>query len=150
MEGIPRKWQHIETSWSSTCPWPDQTLSPTLAFEKHKREKALVARLMSDWFDLPPATWNYEESWPKTPTTTVDTTSPCFSFSVTTLVLDQPKSLPLLPKKKHPIFKFTSGTIISAPEEPLCFKYAEGIYQFLFRFQNKLLIKETYQHAIKH
>ena len=103
---------------------------------------------MSNWFDLPPATWGYKENWPKTPTTAVDTTSPC--SSVTTLVLDQPQKLPLPPKKKHRMFEFIPGTIISAPNKPLRFKHAEGLYQFLFRFQNKLSVKETHQHAIEH
>ena len=107
-----------------------------------------MASSMSNWFDLPPATWGYKENWPETPTTAVGTTSPC--SSVTTLVLDQPQKLPPPPKKKHPVFEFVPGTIISNPGKPLRFKHAEGLYQFYFRFQNKLSVKETHQHAIEH
>ena len=103
---------------------------------------------MFNWFDLPFTTWGYEENWPETPSTVVNTTSPC--SSITTLVLDQPKSLLPPPKKKRPIFEFIPGTIISAPDEPLRSKDTEEIYQFLLRFQNKLLVKETHQHAIEH
>ena len=104
---------------------------------------------MSSWFDLPASTWGCEESWPETPSTVVDTTSPC--SSVTTLVLDpeQTDNQPP-PRKLPPVFEFIPGTIISKPHEPLQFKHAENIYRFLFHFQNKLSVKADHQHAIKH
>ena len=104
---------------------------------------------MSSWFDLPASTWGCEESWPETPSTVVDTTSPC--SSVTTLVLDPgPTSNQPLPREPPPVFEFIPGTIISKPHEPLRFKHAENIYKFLFRFQNKLSVKADHQHALLH
>ena len=104
---------------------------------------------MSSWFDLPTSTWGCKESWPETPSTVFNTISPC--SSVTTLVLD-PK--PIVnqppPRKPPPIFEFIPGTIVSKPHEPLRFEHAEGIYKFLFQFQNKLSIKADHKHAIQH
>ena len=104
---------------------------------------------MSSWFDLPASTWGCEESWPETPSTVVDTTSPC--SSVTTLVLDlEPTNSQPPPRKPPPVFEFVPGTIISKPHEPLRFKHAENLYKFLFRFQNKLSVEADHQHAILH
>ena len=105
---------------------------------------------MSSWFDLPASTWGCEESWPKTPSTIVNTTSPC--SSVTTLVFPNPEPTAHQPppRKPPPLFEFIPSTIISKPHEPLQFKHTEGIYKFLFHFQNKLLVKANREHAIQH
>ena len=88
---------------------------------------------MSSWFDLPASTWGCEESWPETPSTVIDTTSPC--SSVTTLVLDpEPTNNQPPPRKPPPVFEFIPSTIISKPHKPLQFKHAEGLYKFLFHF----------------
>ena len=104
---------------------------------------------MSSWFDLPASTWGCKESWPETPSTVVDTTSPC--SSVTTLVLDPaPTNDQPPPRKPPPVFELIPETIISKPHEPLRFKHAENLYKFFFCFQNKLSIKADHQHAIEH
>ena len=109
----------------------------------------LESSSMSSWFDLPASTWGCEESWPETPSTVVDITSPC--SSVTTLILDpEPTDNQPPPRKPPPVFEFIPGTIISKPNEPLRFKHAEGIYKFLFRFQNKLSVEADQRHAIQH
>ena len=149
MEGVPWKWQHMGTCWPGARPRTHQTLSQTLASEQHKRTTTSESSSMSSWFDLPTSTWGCEESWPETPSTIVDTTSPC--SSVTTLVLDpeQTSNQPP-PRKPPPIFEFAPSTIVSKPHKPLRFKHAEGIYKFLFHFQNKLSVKADRQHAIEH
>ena len=104
---------------------------------------------MSSWFDLPASTWGCEESWPETPSTVVDITSPC--SSVTTLVLDlEPTNSQPPPRRPPPVFEFIPGTIVSKPHKPLRFKHAENIYKFLFRFQNKLSIAADRQHTLLH
>ena len=149
MERIPQKWQYMGISWSSTRPQTHQTLSPTFPSEKHKRTTTLKLSSMSSWFDLPASTYGCKESWPKTPSTIVNTTSPC--SSVTTLVFNPEltKSQPP-PRKPPPIFKFIPGIIISKPHKPLQFKHTEGIYKFLFHFQNKLSVKADHDQAIQH
>ena len=89
-----------------------------------------------------------EKSWPKTPTTIINTTSPC--SSITTLVLNTPPRSPPPHKKKLCVFKFIPSMIMSAPGQPLHFKHAKGIYQFLFHFKNKLSIQDCHDHAIQH
>ena len=149
MERIPQKWQHVGASWPGARFRAHQTLSLTLPSEKHKRTMSSESSSMSSWFDLPTSTWGCEESWPKTPSTVVDTTSPC--SSITTLILDPKLTVyQPLPRKLPPIFEFIPGTIVSKPNELLQFKHTKGLYKFFFCFQNKLLIKADHKHAIQH